>query len=64
VPSERDENQQVPKGVACDVMAAPMSCVSRFCDHSDRYGLGYLLVDGTIGACFNDLTRMVMDPHE
>jgi polo-like kinase 1 len=61
---EREENQQVPKGFTCDVMVAPMSCVSRFCDHSDRYGLGYLLVDGTIGACFNDLTRMVMDPHE
>jgi polo-like kinase 1 len=61
---EREENQQVPKGVACEVMVAPTSCVSRFCDHSDKYGLGYLLVDGTIGACFNDLTRMVMDPHE
>jgi polo-like kinase 1 len=38
--------------------------VARFCDHSDKYGLGYLLIDGSIGACFNDLTRMVMDPHE
>jgi polo-like kinase 1 len=66
-PPEREENQQlpqIPKGVACDVLLAPTSCISRFCDHSDKYGLGYLLVDGTIGACFNDLTRMVMDPHE
>jgi polo-like kinase 1 len=38
--------------------------VSRFCDHSEKYGLGYLLVNGTVGACFNDSSRMVMDPHE
>ncbi|KAK8863687.1 hypothetical protein M9Y10_011376 [Tritrichomonas musculus] len=43
---------------------APDYCVSRFCDHSDKYGLGYLLLNGTVGACFNDATRMVMDPHE
>ncbi|KAK8882465.1 hypothetical protein M9Y10_045107 [Tritrichomonas musculus] len=42
----------------------PRQCVSRFCDHSDKYGLGYMLIDGTIGACFNDYSRMVMDPHE
>lgn len=44
--------------------SAPDYCVSRFCDHSDKYGLGYLLLNGTVGACFNDATRMVMDPHE
>jgi polo-like kinase 1 len=37
--------------------------VSRFCDHSDKYGLGYLLLNGTVGACFNDLSRMAIDPH-
>ena len=42
----------------------PTYCVSRFCDHSEKYGLGYLLMDGTVGACFNDYTRMVMDPFE
>lgn len=42
----------------------PKQCVSRFCDHSDKYGLGYMLIDGTVGACFNDYSRMVMDPHE
>ena len=45
-------------------ISMPHYCVSRFCDHSDKYGLGYLLIDGTVGACFNDLTRMVMDPFE
>jgi polo-like kinase 1 len=47
-----------------EVISFPKSCVARFCDHSEKYGLGYLLVDGTIGACFNDLSRMVMDPYE
>ncbi|KAK8875899.1 hypothetical protein M9Y10_006076 [Tritrichomonas musculus] len=42
----------------------PDFCVSRFCDHSEKYGLGYLLVNGTVGAVFNDLSRMVMDPFE
>ena len=47
-----------------DTIAIPSHCVSRFCDYSDKYGLGYMLIDGTVGACFNDLSRMVMDPYE
>lgn len=45
-------------------ISMPDFCVSRFCDHSEKYGLGYLLINGTVGACFNDLTRMVMDPFD
>ncbi|KAK8895079.1 hypothetical protein M9Y10_023521 [Tritrichomonas musculus] len=45
-------------------ITVPKHFVARFCDHSDRYGLGYMLVDGTVGACFNDYSRMVMDPFE
>jgi polo-like kinase 1 len=44
--------------------SVPEFFVSRFCDHSEKYGLGYLLVNGTVGACFNDSSRMVMDPYE
>ncbi|KAH0794112.1 CAMK family protein kinase [Histomonas meleagridis] len=47
-----------------NIITVPSNCVARFCDHSDKYGLGYMLVDGTVGACFNDLTRMAMDPFE
>jgi polo-like kinase 1 len=62
---ECDENLPVlTKVVTPDAVIAPINSVARFCDHSDKYGLGYMLMDGTIGACFNDLTRMVMDPHE
>lgn len=42
----------------------PRSFVSRFCDNSERIGLGYLLIDGTIGVVFHDGSRMAMDPHE
>lgn len=39
----------------------PKYMVSRFCDHN---GLGYLLMNGCVGACFNDGTRMILDPHQ
>ena len=62
----REENIMRPimKGEELETMVAPRYCIARFCDHSDKYGLGYMLADGTVGACFNDLTRMVMDPFE
>ncbi|EAX92585.1 CAMK family protein kinase [Trichomonas vaginalis G3] len=50
--------------IKCTEATMPRYCVSRFCDHAEKYGLGYLLIDGTIGACFNDSSRMIMDPHE
>lgn len=64
--AHREENVMAPvaKGEELGMIAAPKYCVARFCDHSDKYGLGYMLADGTVGACFNDLTRMVMDPFE
>ena len=42
---------------------APSYCVSRFADKSDKYGFGYLLCDGSVGAIFNDYTRMIIDPY-
>ena len=45
-------------------MSLPKYFVSRFCDHSEKYGLGYLLLNGCVGVCFKDCTRMVMDPHQ
>jgi polo-like kinase 1 len=57
-------NRVLVKPVLPKTIIPPSHCVARFCDHSTKYGLGYLLMDGTVGACFNDLTRMAMDPHE
>lgn len=61
-----DTNALIPRKspVRVPEITMPKYCVSRFCDHSDKYGLGYLLIDGTVGACFNDLSRMIMDPYE
>lgn len=44
--------------------ASPSYSVARFCDKTDQFGFGYLLKNGCIGACFNDYTRIIMDPHE
>jgi polo-like kinase 1 len=66
IPEKPEEpNAPVPeKRAEPETLSVPPHCIARFCDHSDKYGLGYLLMDGTVGACFNDLSRMVMDPHE
>ena len=68
VRTEREENYDINallhKKTPVSETPMPKYCVSRFCDHSEKYGLGYLLIDGTVGACFNDLSRMVMDPFE
>lgn len=42
---------------------APLYSVARFCDKSSKYGFGYLLLDGSVGAIFNDYTRMIIDPY-
>uniref|UniRef100_A0A0N5CHN7 Serine/threonine-protein kinase PLK n=1 Tax=Strongyloides papillosus TaxID=174720 RepID=A0A0N5CHN7_STREA len=44
---------------ALDYKNKPMSFVFKWCDFSDKYGLGYQLSDSSIGAVFNDRTLMV-----
>lgn len=43
----------------CSAPCAP-SCVSRWCDFSSWYGIGWELLDGTVGASFNDGSRLVL----
>lgn len=31
-------------------------------DYSAKYGLGYLMSDGSFGVYYNDNTKMVLDP--
>ncbi|OHT16238.1 Serine/threonine-protein kinase polo [Tritrichomonas foetus] len=52
------------KYVEPEKMCMPKYMVSRFCNHSEKYGLGYLLINGCVGACFKDFSRMIMDPHQ
>uniref|UniRef100_A0A0K0FV74 Polo kinase n=1 Tax=Strongyloides venezuelensis TaxID=75913 RepID=A0A0K0FV74_STRVS len=44
---------------ALDYENEPRTFVFKWCDYSDKYGLGYQLCDSSIGAVFNDKTLMV-----
>uniref|UniRef100_A0A0N5BED1 Serine/threonine-protein kinase PLK n=1 Tax=Strongyloides papillosus TaxID=174720 RepID=A0A0N5BED1_STREA len=49
---------------ALDYKNKPMPFVFKWCDFSDKYGLGYQLSDSSIGAVFNDRTLMVHRKNE
>ena len=40
----------------------PPLWVTRWVDYTSKYGLGYVLSDGTFGVMFNDATKMVQSP--
>ena len=42
--------------------AAPTVWVTRYVDYSSKYGLGFLLSDGSAGVYFNDATKIVLEP--
>lgn len=35
--------------------------VTQYVDYSAKYGLGYLLSNGTSGVIFNDTTKIILD---
>lgn len=35
--------------------------VKKWVDYSSKYGLGYLLSDGSTGVYFNDSTKIILD---
>lgn len=37
--------------------------VKKWVDYSTKYGLGYLLSDGSTGVYFNDSTKIIMDKN-
>ena len=37
--------------------------VHRWIDYSSKYGLGYLLAEGSAGVFFNDSTKIVAEPN-
>mmetsp|Transcript_1962 Transcript_1962/g.2740 ORF Transcript_1962/g.2740 Transcript_1962/m.2740 type:complete len:760 (+) Transcript_1962:146-2425(+) len=39
----------------------PKIWVSRYCDYTSKYGLGFLLGDGSSGVYFNDATKAVLE---
>ena len=44
------------------VPAGPALWVTQYVDYTSKYGLGYLLVDGSTGVYFNDSTKIVLAP--
>jgi len=36
--------------------------VKKWVDYSSKYGLGYLLSNGSSGVFFNDSTKIILDP--
>lgn len=38
--------------------------IVKWCDYSNKYGLGYQLADGSCGVLFNDMTKMVLAADE
>lgn len=37
--------------------------VKKWVDYSSKYGLGYLLSNGSTGVFFNDSTKIILDPN-
>mmetsp|Transcript_10170 Transcript_10170/g.13442 ORF Transcript_10170/g.13442 Transcript_10170/m.13442 type:complete len:709 (-) Transcript_10170:97-2223(-) len=42
-------------------LTAPDKWVTRYVDYTSKYGLGFLLNDGTSGVCFNDSTKTSLE---
>ena len=43
-----------------DPGAVPIYWISKWVDHSDKYGIGYQLSDNSVGVLFNDSTRLLL----
>ena len=50
---------------SCSIMASfPPLWVTRWVDYTSKYGLGYVLSDGTFGVMFNDATKMAQSASQ
>lgn len=43
-----------------DPSLSPMIWISKWVDYSDKYGLGYQLIDNSVGVLFNDATKLLL----
>ncbi|XP_063050204.1 serine/threonine-protein kinase PLK1-like [Engraulis encrasicolus] len=50
----------IRQGEAEDPTCIPIFWISKWVDYSDKYGLGYVLCDDSVGVLFNDSTRLVL----
>merc|ERR1719261_2348233 len=49
--------------VAVSPNALPELWVTKWVDYSSKYGVGYILSDGSIGVYFNDSTKIILSPE-
>lgn len=49
-----------PESAGAEQLAQPRVWVVKWVDYTSKYGLGYLLSDGSVGVHFTDLTKIVM----
>lgn len=42
----------------------PVYWVSKWVDYSEKYGLAYMLCDGSCGVAFSDRTKLLMDANK
>ncbi len=58
------KNQQKSKGIISNGKKSYAEIhVKKWVDYSTKYGLGYLLSDGSTGVYFNDSTKIVVDKN-
>jgi serine/threonine protein kinase len=49
---------------AVDPSIRPVYWISKWVDYSDKYGLGYQLIDESVGVLFNDNRRMILHSNQ
>ena len=55
---KKPESGGLPAG-----LKEPEVWIKKWVDYSSKYGLGYLLSNGSSGVFFNDSTKIILDPH-
>jgi polo-like kinase 1 len=48
---------------AMSILQAPSVWVTRWVDYTSKYGLGYMLANGSIGVYFNDSTKIILSSN-
>lgn len=57
-----DAGSVTPVKPAVNPTDMPEIWVTKWVDYSSKYGVGYILSDGTVGVYFNDSTKIVLNP--
>jgi len=60
--NEGDVNQNDTSGINLTGGVALKVWVVKWADYSSKYGMGYLLSNGHVGAYFNDKTKILLSP--